>query len=563
MPDMPPPSSRSSDASDSAATPMSSAGGEGGVSVAGPSLLRAAGLIAAVTLFSKVLGLVRDWAIMYAYGTSVVSDAYFAAFQLPAFAIVLLGGLGGPFHTTTVSVFARLLKDAGPPSPQAKLLASAFMTMTGLGFTLLSVLVFVFAEPIMGFILSQTKPELVQLSAAQLRVMSPCILVGGLVGILYGLSNLYHCFFWPSLSPVAMSLAIVAGLFLFPDPSGMVLAWATLAGAGLQLLMQLPEFFRQRFSLKPTFGLWRSPEMRQAGEMLGPAAISTTIGQLITYVDMFWASTLVHGAWAAVTLSNRLIQLPVGVLQTALLVPIFPRFSRAAAEGDLVSIKRDFKTGVVALWMMSIPILVLMLLYTEPLIRLLFQHGNFTAESTAIVTQALVFQAFQMLPYFARDSITRVFLAFQDSKTPMLVGVAAIAGKAMLNALLVPVLGVAGITLGITLITLMNMLLLGWLSKRHVADLGFREMVVPFVKLLLAGVAMAVIMMGLQQGIEATWPDAHIRHTMFSWQAYAVMALVSMVGIGVYLIVALGLRVAEAQYLHERLGRVLSRRLNR
>jgi putative peptidoglycan lipid II flippase len=344
----------------------------------------------------------------------------------------------------------------------------------------------------MGLILSQKNPALVQEAATQLKIMSPCIWVGGLVGILYGLSNIYNCFLWPSLSPVAMSLTIIFALLILPaDSNGIILAWATLAGGILQLVMQLPEFFKQKFSAKPAFE-WKAPEIRQAGELLFPATIGTTIGQLVTYVDMFFASALEQGAWAAVTLSNRLMQLPIGILQTALLVPIFPRFSRAAGEKNYEEIKRNFKVGVVSLWMISIPMLVLMMIFITPLIELIFQHGKFDADSTKMVSMALLFQAFQMIPYFARDSITRVFYAFHDSRTPLLVGLLAIGLKYVLNLWLVQYChwGIGGITFSITIITFFNMCLLGVLSKRHIKDLGFKEMVIPFIKLALAGLVM-------------------------------------------------------------------------
>ncbi|WP_373532014.1 murein biosynthesis integral membrane protein MurJ [Vampirovibrio sp.] len=521
----------------------------------GPSLLKAASLIAMVTIFSKLLGFIRDWAVMYVYGTSVVSDAYYAAFQLPAFAIVLLGGLGGPFHTATVAVFSRLIKDQEAPSAHAKRLASTFITLTGIVFTGLSILTFCLAQPIMGLILHGASPTLIQSAAAQLQVMSPCILAGGIVGILYGLSNIYNGFVWPSLSPVAMSVTILAGLWLMPgDSSGMVLAWSTLAGGILQVAMQLPEFFRQKFTFKPAFD-WRAKEIRQAGELLFPATIGTTIGQLVTYVDMFFAASLGAGGWSAVTLSNRLVQLPLGVLQTALLVPIFPRFSRAAAEGNFEEIKRTFKVGVISLWLISIPLLVLMMIYTEPLIRLIFQHGKFDARATNLVSLALVYQALQIIPYFARDSITRVFYAFQDSKTPLMVGLLAIFVKALLNWWLVIKLnlGVGGITFAITLVTFINMTLLGVLSKKHIQDLGFKEMVIPFVKLAAAGILMALAIYGVQLGLRIT-----------PWQAwmplrpeileYMAIALASLAGCAVYGAVVLGLKVSEAQYLQERIG---------
>lgn len=518
-----------------------------------PSLLKAAGLIAAVTIFSKMLGFIRDWAVMYVYGTSLVSDAYYAAFQLPSFSIILLGGLGGPFHTATVAVFSRLIKDQEAPSEKAKHLANTFITLTSLVFTVLSILTFLFAYQIMGLILNGASPRLIETAAQQLQVMSPCILAGGIVGILYGLSNIYNCFVWPSLSPVAMSLTILIGLWLWPgDDKGMVLAWSTLAGGLLQVVMQLPEFFRQKFTLKPAFD-WKAPEIRQAGELLFPATIGTTIGQLTTYVDMFFAAALGAGGWSAVTLSNRLVQLPLGVLQTALLVPIFPRFSRAAAEGNFEEIKRNFKTGVVSLWLISIPLLVLMMIYTEPMIRLIFQHGKFDAHATHLVSLALIFQAFQIIPYFARDSITRVFYAFQDSKTPLMVGLLAIVVKGFLNWLLVPKFGVGGITFAITLVTFINMTLLGLLSKKHIPDLGFREMVPPFLKLMAAGALMALVILALQFGMDSL----HLKLLMGispKIAEYIVIAIAALVGCGVYVAVALGLKVSEAQYLQERIG---------
>lgn len=526
-----------------------------------PSLLKAAGLIAVVTIFSKLLGFIRDWAVMYAYGTSLVSDAYYAAFQLPSFAIILLGGLGGPFHTATVAVFSRLIQDQEAPSERARRLASTFITLTGIVFTVLSVLTFLLARPIMGLILHGAAPSLIDSAAAQLQVMSPCILAGGVVGILYGLSNIYNCFVWPSLSPVAMSVTILLGLWLVPgDTTGMVLAWSTLAGGILQVLMQLPEFFRQKFTLKPAFD-WKAPEIRQAGELLFPATVGTTIGQLVTYVDMFFAASLGAGGWSAVTLSNRLVQLPLGVLQTALLVPIFPRFSRAAADGNFEEIKRTFKTGVISLWLISIPLLILMMMYTEPLIRLIFQHGKFDAKATELVSLALVYQALQIIPYFARDSITRVFYAFQDSRTPLMVGLLAIGVKAVLNWLLVTQLhlGVGGITAAITLVTFINMTLLGILSKKHIPDLGFAEMVLPFGKLAMAGVLMMAACFGSQWLLQLTPLTQGLPVAPALWE-YGRIALAAAVGIGVYVLVTLQLKVSEAQYLQERIGGRLLKR---
>lgn len=516
-----------------------------------PTLLKTAGLIAAVTIFSKLIGFFRDWGMMVVYGTSLTTDAYYAAFQLPSFAIVLLGGLGGPFHTATVSVFSRFIDGASEPTEQTKQLVSTFLTLTSLVFVVLSVATYLFATPLMGLILQGAPPSLINLAAEQLKIMSPCILAGGVVGIFYGISNLYNGFLWPSLSPTALSLSILASLFFVNDKTNPnMLAWATLIGCFLQVAIQIPEFLKHRFKLRPALQ-WQHPDIKKAAEILFPAVIGTTIGQLITYVDMFFAAGLGIGGWSAVTLSNRLVQLPLGVLQTALLVPIFPRFSRAAAEGNVSDIKHHFKTGVVSLWLVSIPLLVVLALFTEPLIRLVFEHGKFNAEATRLVSLAVVYQAFQIIPYFARDSITRIFYAYQDAKTPLVVGLFAIVLKALLNTLLVPTFGVSGITFAITLVTFFNMVLLGVLSKRHIRDLGFKEMLLPFGKLVLAGLAMGATAYGVNGWLFSALSLQLLLPASVS--LYASIGLASLAGLLVYYGMVSLLKIDEFTYIQKRL----------
>jgi putative peptidoglycan lipid II flippase len=166
-----------------------------------------------------------------------------------------------------------------------------------------------------------------------------------------------------------------------------------------------------------------------------------------------------------------------------------------------------------------------------------------------------------MIPYFARDSITRVFYAFHDSKTPLLVGLLAIGLKYLLNLWLVPIYGIKGITFGITIMTFFNMTLLGILSKRHIQDLGFKEMVMPFIKLAAAGLVMAgCIFLLYSQAIIPTQLQ-HLLPLSGKMFRYGFILLSSLVGLIVYIIAMLMLKVPEAEYLKERFaGRFLKRR---
>ena len=118
------------------------------------SLLKAAWLIAFVTIISKFVGFLRDICVANYYGASMVSDAYFYAYQIPSLAIILMGGVGGPFHSATVSVFAKMVNPNGEkPSEEVNKLFNTFLTATFIFFAILAVLIFIFAEPILQFII--------------------------------------------------------------------------------------------------------------------------------------------------------------------------------------------------------------------------------------------------------------------------------------------------------------------------------------------------------------------------------------------------------------------------
>lgn len=457
-----------------------------------PSLLKAAGLIAVVTIVSKLIGFIRDVVIANCYGASTVSDAYFYAYQLPALAIVLLGGVGGPFHSATVAVFSKIIPSWKEKATEdVNKLFNTFLTASFLFFMIFAVLCFVFSDQIMQLIISDSNPELLTLASMHLKIMSPVLIVGGIVGIYYGILISYREFMLPNVSPILMSIVIIAMITLVKhDSTGIVLAWATTIGAMFQFVYQLPKIRQLGFRLKPNFDFKNNEHFKNICELLFPAILSSTIGQIYIYVDMFFASALAAGAWTAIGYSNRVFQFPVGILVTAFLVPLFPIFSKLVGDNNLDGIKRYFNKGVGVLFFASFPIIICIWVLGYDGIKLIFQRGAFDSKATYMVTQALWFLAFSMIPYVFRDSITRVYYSFNDSRTPFLTALGSILLKVFLNWLLVVKLdigsGVGGITLSTSLVTLFNATLLGTLIGRKV-KLDYKGLFKNFGKMLIAG----------------------------------------------------------------------------
>lgn len=432
------------------------------------SLLKAAWIIAFVTIISKIIGFLRDIVIANFYGAGMVSDAYFYAYQIPALALILLGGIGGPFHSAVVSVFSKMIPnfDAKAPDNVNKLF-NTFLTTTFLVFLALAILCFVFSDVIMSVIISNGSPQLIHLASMHLKIMSPVLVVGGVVGIYYGVLITYKEFLIPNISPMLMSIAIIAIISLVHhDPSGYILAGATTIGALCQFVYQLPKLKSLGFKLKPNFAVFNNPEYKSIIELLFPAILSSTVGQIYIYVDMFFASQLQDGAWSAIGYANRLFQFPVGILVTAFLVPLFPIFSKLVGENKHDDIRYYFNKGVGLLNFVAFPILVLIILLSTNAIQLIFQRGAFNEVATMMVSEALCYLSIAIIPYVFRDSITRVFYAFNDSKTPFLVALSSIIIKFVLNYFFVKHMGIGGITLSTSFVTLINGFWLGLLIKK-------------------------------------------------------------------------------------------------
>ena len=460
-------------------------------------LLKTAWMIAVIIIFSKLIGFLRDVVIANYYGAGMVSDAYFYAYQIPSLALILLGGVGGPFHSAVVSVFSKMLPDNMKADERLNKLFNTFFTGVFLVFLALAVFCFVFSDVIMKLIISGGSEQLVHLASVHLKILSPVILIGGLVGIYYGALVTFKEFVSPNISPILMSLAIIIIISVVKnDNMGIALAVATTVGACIQLIVQYPNIRKVGFRIKPNFDFKNNEKLKNIMELLFPAILSSTVGQIYIYIDMFFTSHLDEGAWTAIGYANRIFQFPVGILVTAFLVPLFPIFSQLVEKRDFENIKIYFDKGVGVLNLFAFPIFMAILLLGYDAVTFVFQRGAFDSNATLMVTQALLFLSLAILPYIFRDTVTRIYYAFNDSKTPFLVALSSVLLKLIINALLIDKLNIGAITLSTSFVTLFNGAVLGFLLRKKIRlyyDRYFRQLLKMFLSALVAGVISGII----------------------------------------------------------------------
>jgi len=448
-------------------------------------LLKSAGLIMVVILLSKLTGFLRDVIVAKYYGASLVSDAYFYAYQIPALAIVILGGMGGPFHSATVSVFSKIIKNFNiSPENNIKKLFNTYETFSLLIFGSIALICFFFPQQVMNIIISQATPELSALAAQHLKYMSPVILIGAFLGLYYGILVTYNKFLLPNIAPSMLSIGIILTLVITGgDDTGFYLAIGTTLGALLQLLMQTPVVAKLGYTFKPCFDFFKNKNFKDILELLMPAFLSSTIGQIGIYVDIFFASGLAQGQWTAYGYANRIFQFPVGLMLSALLVPLFPLFTRLVAQNKLDEVKHYFNKGVGSLIYVGTFVMIFIFLERIDIISIALERGAFNHSATIMVANVLFVISLSIIPYMFRDSITRLYYAFQDSKTPFYIAIGSIFLKVIFNSILTKPFGIYGIALSTVMITLINGSLLAFLLRKRIS-IGYKHFFLQISKIL-------------------------------------------------------------------------------
>jgi putative peptidoglycan lipid II flippase len=528
------------------------------------SLASIAGVVAVATLLSKVFGLFRQQAIAAAFGVGVAADAYNYAYVIPGFLLVLLGGINGPFHSAIVSVLSKRKHNEIAP------LVETITTLVGIALLLVTVLLVFFAEPLIDLVapgLSQTPVGLETRAIAiqQFRIMAPMALLAGLIGIGFGTLNAADYYWLPSISPLFSSVTVLIGLGIlvlhlgssltapqYALLGGMVLAWSTLAGAILQWLVQLPVQWRAGLGkLRLRFNI-RQPGVQDIIRIMGPATFSSGMMQINVYTDLFFASYIPQAA-AALGYANLLVQTPLGIISNVILVPFLPIFSRLADPNDWQELKQRIRQGLILTALTMLPLSAIIITLAFPIVRVVYERFAFNEDASRIVTSVLMAYAIGMFVYLGRDVLVRVFYALGDGDTPFRISVVNIFLNALLDYLLIHPLGAAGLVLATVGVNLISMVWLLILLDRKINGLPWREWTMPIVGLTLGSAIAGVGCWATRWGMERVLGTEGVLIQLLQ------LCVAGLVGLGIFALIAMQMRLPEVSQLASRLRQRLGR----
>lgn len=519
-----------------------------------------AGIVAAGTLISKVVGLVRQQAIAAAFGLGVVADAYQYAYVIPGFLLILLGGINGPFHSAIVSVLAKRRQEEAAP------LVETITTLVGAILLVLTVILVLFS----GNLIDLVAPGLNKLAQGgmvkaiaiqQLQIMAPMAILAGLIGIGFGTLNAANLFWLPSISPLFSSITVIIGLGVLwlqlgnkitaPENAvlgGVVLAVGTLAGALLQWIVQLVAqaragmgSFRLRFD-------FRGPGVSEVMKIMGPATISSGMLQINLWVILFFASGIPSAA-SAIANAGLLVQTPLGIISNMILVPLLPIFSRLTDPNDWDDLKLRIRQGLILSAFTMLPLGALMITLAVPIVRVVYERGAFQKAESQLVSSLLVAYGTGMFVYLARDILVRVFYALGDGDTPFRISSVNIFLNVVLAFFFINVLdlGAPGLVLTTVGVNISSTLMLLWLLNRRLNGLPWREWSLPILGLTAGSLVAGAASYGTLEVLQNFLGTNGLLIQLLQ------LSIAGLVGIGVFAVIAAWMKLPEVNIFVSRL----------
>ena len=471
-------------------------------------IARSAGTVSIAVMCSRVLGLVREQVFAGLFGAGFANDAFVVAFRIPNLLRDLFAE--GALSAAFVTVFSEHSTNRGPEATWR--LASNVLIFFTVVISALTLVGIVFAEPIVNllapdFLLTPGKTALtVQLT----RIMFPFLLFVSLAAVVMGILNTKGKFFVPAMSSTFFNLgSIVGGLslaWLFPhlgQPAIAGMAWGTLIGGALQLLMQVPTLLKVGFRFRWTCDL-TDPGLKRILLLMLPATIGLSATNINILINTNFAASCVQGSVSWLSYAFRLVQLPIGVFGVALSIAIMPILAKQAALKDLESLKQTFTSSLVLVFALAIPATAGMVLLSMPIIRLIYEHGAFTANDTLQTASALSFYAIGLFAYSAIKVMVPVFYAIGDTKYPVIGSFLGVGANILTILLVIGSLQHRGIALSTSCAIILNFLFLGTVLYHKLSGFPLAYLMRGVLKILVSTGIMSGGIWGLQ-GFLGDW----------------------------------------------------------
>lgn len=469
------------------------------------NLLKSAAAVSAMTMLSRITGLIRETITARLLGAGAESDAFFIAFRIPNLLRRLFAE--GAFSQAFIPILSQTNATEGKVAAVdlarrvSSLLFLSLLVIVALGVLGGSWVVMGMASGL------ERGSEQFELTVLLTQWMFPYILLISMVALASGLLNTFRSFALPAFAPVLLNISFIAGaLLLAPyfDQAVKAFAIAVMVGGVLQVAVLWYGLARTDCLINPFAGFatirgaWADDRVRRVLRNMVPATLAVSVAQISLIINTNIASHLEQGSVSWISYGDRLMEFPTALLGVALGTVLLPSLSAAATRSH-EEYSRLMDWGLRLTVVLVLPAAVGMGLLSDALVALLFHYGRFDANDVAMTSQAVIAYSLGLAGLVLVKILAPGFYAKQDIRTPVKIGIFVVVVTQLMNLLTVPWLGHAGLPLSISVGAILNASVLYWGLRRRGLYTPSTGWGTYFLKVLVAAVAMGVALWFMNQ----------------------------------------------------------------
>ena len=401
------------------------------------ALWRSTVIVSAMTMLSRVLGLVRDIVLLNVFGAGKDFDTFVVAFRIPNFFRRLFAE--GAFSQAFIPVLTEYKTSKALADVQVLIsrvfgcLATVMTLLTMIAIIAAPLIMYIYAP---GFHGDEQK---FALATDMFRLTIPYLLFMSLTAFASSILNSYGKFTTPAFAPVLLNIAMIVGaLWLSPLMAEPIkaLGWAVIAAGFLQLAIQIPELWRLNLLIPPKID-FKHEGVDRIMKLMLPALFGVSVTQINLLLNTIWASFMQDGSVSWLYSAERMTELPLGLIGVAIGTVILPALSARRAEQNMDKFRGMMDWAAKVIVLAGIPASIALFMLSTPIIQTLFQRGAFTADDTAMTALALQCMSAGVISFMLIKVFAPGFYAQQDTKTPVRVGLIAVAANAILNVIFI------------------------------------------------------------------------------------------------------------------------------
>lgn len=439
------------------------------------------------TIIAKVLGFGRELVLAAVYGASMYSDAYLTAMNIP---VVLFTIIGTTLGTVLIPMYFEVNNDLG--EKKALNFTNNVFNIVIAICIVLAILGFIFTEQLVKVFAMGFEGQTLKIAIDFTRITIIGIVFTGLSYVMTAYLQIKNNFTVPGLISVPKNIIIIVSIILSVKYNPYIMIWGTLIGIATEFIFQLPFAIKSGYKYQLYINI-KDKYIKKMSWLIGPVLIGVAVNQINTMIDRTLASTLVEGSISALNYANKLNGFVMAMFITSVAAVIYPMLSKLSSEDNKEKFTSSVVQSINSVILLVIPISVGAIVLATPIVKLLFQRGEFDARATSMTAIALIMYSIGMVAFGLRDILGKVFYALQDTKTPMINGAIAMVMNIVLNIILVKYLQLAGLALATSISAIVCIFLLFGSLKKKIGYFGQDKIMKTTIKSIVSAAIMGVV----------------------------------------------------------------------